>query len=79
MKRIESHYLTERERKRVAEVLYHEGLGWLNRREFVLNVPNLIGSPGEAPRVYAVIESVLAGTYRPEGECGREDCYLCHA
>lgn len=70
-----AHYLRETELQPVQDALYHEGLGWLDRREFVANIPNLIGSPGEAPRVYAVVQAVLDGAYRGFGvECDRPDC-----
>jgi hypothetical protein len=73
-----THYLTETEREAVGDALYHEGLGYLNRREFVSNVANIIGSPGEEPRVLEIIEAVLDGTYRNHlNECDKPDCY-CH-
>lgn len=75
---MKTHYLTEREREAVGDALYHEGLGYLNHCDFVANVPNAIGSPGEEARVYEVIDSVLGGTYRGNlVECNKENCY-CH-
>lgn len=75
---IKAHYVNNAEREAVADALYHEGLGYLNKPEFVSNIPNVIGSPGEAARVEQVVADVLAGTYRGDlVECDKPDCY-CH-
>lgn len=72
---VRAYYLTESERAEVAEALYHEGLGYLHRREFVGNIAHIVGSPGEEPTVVEIITAVLDGAYRGwEAKCPRPDC-----